>query len=389
MRNADFSSPSIPVLNPNTVSSQHLAYLDSVRGLAALTVLNEHFVIAYGFPCESKQCMYWLDYSPLHFWWDGTAAVSMFFVLSGLVLSLKYFRSGLAPDTAQLNLMGFTLNRFIRIWFPYMVTLIVSALLYHWLVNTPALVTALPASDWMTTMWRGHELSMQVFLKEAFLPLLPDNIILIPQAWTLRIELVLSLLLPVGMLLIQRSNVWLIFFSVFMVSFLGMPIFLMHFLLGLFLAKYYQQISKYINQAYGRRLAMLCVGLLFYTAAGNPFSFFNETGLWLLTGLGAGMVLMFIMSSTQAQRWLAQPGLRQLGQVSYSVYLLHMLILMCLTPFVIKGLQPFIHNHLALWLAAWMITVAVSLSVALLSFYAIERPCIEQGKRLSRLLNNI
>lgn len=68
---------------------KHISYLDTIRGLAALTVISEHYVIAYGLPCETPLCQQILDFSPLHIWWDGTAAVSMFFVLSGLVLSIR------------------------------------------------------------------------------------------------------------------------------------------------------------------------------------------------------------------------------------------------------------------------------------------------------------
>jgi hypothetical protein len=34
-----------------------------------------------------------MTYAPLRVWWDGAAAVSFFFVLSGLVLSLRHFRT--------------------------------------------------------------------------------------------------------------------------------------------------------------------------------------------------------------------------------------------------------------------------------------------------------
>ena len=48
---------------------------------------NLYPLFAVGLPCENKFCQQVLDYSPLNFWWDGGAAVSMFFVLSSLVLS--------------------------------------------------------------------------------------------------------------------------------------------------------------------------------------------------------------------------------------------------------------------------------------------------------------
>jgi peptidoglycan/LPS O-acetylase OafA/YrhL len=60
----------------------HISYLDSIRGLAALTVITEHYVIAYGLPCQNFFCQALLDSSPFNFWWNGSAAVDLFYHLN-------------------------------------------------------------------------------------------------------------------------------------------------------------------------------------------------------------------------------------------------------------------------------------------------------------------
>ncbi|MDP2902160.1 MAG: acyltransferase [Methylovulum sp.] len=365
------------------IEKTHIAYLDTIRGLAALTVVSEHFVIAYGLPCEGDLCRQWLDYSPLHIWWDGIAAVSMFFVLSGLVLSLKYFRTGAGPVLAQFALSGYALNRMLRIWLPYCVILFMSAFLYLATVNTPPLPTPLPASEWVTLMWRGHPLTLVDMLREAFLLHLPPLIVLIPQSWTLSIELVLSLLLPVGLLLAQRGILWLLFFAVLAVTLLGVSVFLVHFLIGLLLAKYHKLATAYLVSYRWRRRLILVTGLFFYTAADSLYVVLNDTGLWLASGLGAGMILLFVLGSVRAQTLLSHPGLRYIGKVSYSLYLLHMAVLMCLTPILLQILGLVISNRLGLWLGGWLATVALSLFLSLLSYHWLELPCMAMGKRLS------
>ncbi|MDO9106355.1 MAG: acyltransferase [Methylovulum sp.] len=362
----------------------HIAYLDTIRGLAALTVVSEHFVIAYGLPCEGDLCRRLLDYSPLHIWWDGIAAVSMFFVLSGLVLSLKYFRTGTEPAVAEFALLGYTVNRMLRIWLPYCAVLAISACLYGVTVSTPPLSTALPASEWITQMWRSHPLSVTDMLREAFLLYLPPLIVLIPQSWTLTIELVLSLLLPVGLLLAQRGTGWLLFFGLVAVALLGVSIFLVHFLFGLLLAKYYRTVVAILTGRRWLRLLILIIGLFFYTAADSLYRVLNDTGLWLVSGLGATMMLMFVLGSAHAQTVLSLPGLRHIGKVSYSIYLLHMAVLMCLTPYLLQILEQLTSNRFGLWLGGWLATIVLSLLLSLCSYQWLELPCMAMGKRLNK-----
>lgn len=362
-------------------NKSHITFLDSIRGLAALTVITEHYVIAYGLPCENAYCRKILDYSPLNFWWDGGAAVSMFFVLSGFVLSLKYFRSGHKPDLQRFDLMSYTIGRLFRIWLPYLVVLTISAGLYIKLTQSPLLSTQLPADSWLTGMWHDNRLSIIDMLREGFLLNLPSNIVLIPQAWTLTLELVLSLLLPMGLLLADRGAIWLVFFGLFGVLFLGVSIFLLHFLLGLMLARHYSLASQYFtDHAWSRRMVLI-TGIFFYTSGSIVQDLaIGENAVWLGSGLGAGLILLFILGSAFTQTVLGHPLLRQIGKVSYSAYLIHMLILLCLTPYLLQAMESFVSNRFGLWLGGYLLTVVTVQLISLLSYHWLEIPSIVLGR---------
>ncbi len=365
------------------LSKTHISYLDSIRGLAALSVISEHYVIAYGLPCENRLCQRLLDDSPLHFWWDGGAAVSMFFVLSGLVLSLKYFRNGHKPDLNQFSLIAYLTGRLFRIWLPYCVILQVSALLYLQVTDTPFLITHLLPSDWIIDMWHKHPLSKTDMLREGFLLNLPANNVLLPQAWTLKIELILSLLLPIGLLLADRGSVWLIFFTLFAAMFLGVSIFLLHFLLGLLIARYYVPVSEYLTRKTLLRRLTLLIGFFLYTSGNVLPNTISETVIWLSSGLGAGLIILFVLASARAQKFLSQPLLRQIGKISYSAYLIHMAILICLTPNLLKALEVLTLNRWVLWVGGWLLTLAVVQLFSLLSYHYLETPSISIGKRIA------
>ncbi|WP_443147193.1 acyltransferase family protein [Paenibacillus sp. KACC 21273] len=79
---------------------QKLKYLDGLRGLAALIVVISHFVVAF-YPSlyngsidsvhTQKSLELWISKSPFNLFYNGNFAVCVFFVLSGYVLSYKFF----------------------------------------------------------------------------------------------------------------------------------------------------------------------------------------------------------------------------------------------------------------------------------------------------------
>jgi peptidoglycan/LPS O-acetylase OafA/YrhL len=208
--------------------------------------------------------------------------------------------------------------------------------------------------------------------------------VLLPQAWTLSIELVLSLLLPVGLLLAGRGSSWLVFFGLLATSLLGVSIFLLHFLLGMTIARHYTDLTRYLSGRRWQRRLLLLAGLALYTCGSYvPSGLFGDTAVWLGSGLGAGLILMFVLGSTDAQTLLSQPVLRQIGKVSYSAYLSHMAILICVTPYVLKVLEGFTDNRLALWFGGWLITVACVQGISLCFYHWLEIPSMSLGRRVT------
>jgi peptidoglycan/LPS O-acetylase OafA/YrhL len=129
---------------------------------------------------------------------------------------------------------------------------------------------------------------------------------------------------------------------------------------------------------------LLLVGLLFYTS-GNflPKTFFGDSAIWLFSGLGASMILMFLLGSKQSQAGLSHPFLRQIGKVSYSAYLSHMAILICLTPYILKTLEALTDERLAMWFGGWLVTIACVQGISLLFYHWLEIPSMTIGRRIA------
>lgn len=109
-----------------------LVYFDSLRGLASLAVVFSHLALIYfpwlhNFSAETIpvnhpiQC--WIHNSPFAFFYSGTAAVYLFFVMSGVVLSLSAAKNNLA-------LINTIFGRYARLGIPAIASCIVAYLAF-------------------------------------------------------------------------------------------------------------------------------------------------------------------------------------------------------------------------------------------------------------------
>jgi peptidoglycan/LPS O-acetylase OafA/YrhL len=102
-----------------------IAYLESIRGLAALQVLLLHFFAAFApdlvFALPAAAAVAGVIHlSPLYFLYDGYSAVYIFFALSGYVLT-RSFERHLAQPSSQI------LGRVIRLGVPALAATLVAA----------------------------------------------------------------------------------------------------------------------------------------------------------------------------------------------------------------------------------------------------------------------
>ncbi len=157
--------------------------------------------------------------------------------------------------------------------------------------------------------------------------------------------------------------------------------FALHFMLGLLIAKYGRCVMAFLAQQRRVQAWLWLLGFLLYTAADSLYNVLNDTGLWLATGAGAGLLLLSVLASKTAQAFLSNNVLRYLGKVSYSVYLLHMLVLMWITPWLLSLADAIQLNRLSLWFFGWFVTVLLSLSLAHLSYRYVEVTSVYLGRR--------
>jgi peptidoglycan/LPS O-acetylase OafA/YrhL len=210
------------IQDPQNVS--RIAYLESIRGLAALQVLLLHFFAAFApdlvfsLPAGAAIAGY-IHLSPLYFLYDGYSAVYVFFALSGYVLT-RSFERHLARPSSQI------LARVLRLGLPAVAATLVAAamMLMFGKPNIPA--GDLSGSTWFASQWNA-DVSMLSVLRDGIINALflgyrglpgvaflapwqqPVEQSLVAPLWTLSIEFYGSMIILLLCACARRSRaVW-------------------------------------------------------------------------------------------------------------------------------------------------------------------------------------
>ena len=369
--------------------------LDSIRGIAALAVVFSHSVIALpvfyaalGGHSSDNFLVDILTFTPLHLFWTGHEAVILFFMLSGFVLSLPYL------NNKKLIYKNYVIQRFFRIYIPYIVIIFIS-IFFQALLYSPGGIEGM--SKWFNWMW------MLPFEKELFTHFLLMSGELTHNyntaSWSLVHEMRISLIFPFLVLLIKRTNLFYdlaIIAAIFMVRYAipgDLPYkmsdtlyYALFFVVGAVLAKYREELGlvfKKTNTAF--KWALFAVGLLFYNwhwnfgmllAETSPYrSFFADKAIGdLAIAAGACVFFIFAIHSVFAEKFLTHKIPLYLGKISYSLYLVH--------PVVLLTLFYALHNGANSILLVMMVPV-VSIALAALYYRCVEVPSMKAGKLFS------
>jgi peptidoglycan/LPS O-acetylase OafA/YrhL len=382
----DISQP----LRVSYAQPKRMEYLDSIRGLAALSVLLGHEIMAFAWPPD---LLGWGNLPFLNMLVDGRSAVTMFFVLSGFVLAHPY----LAPpeegrEVRQLFIPTFYLRRITRIWLPWAFAFGLSLLARRWFFSP--VDTVPPISHWLTQFWHAPVSAASVF-HQCFFGLHDATQLLLPQDWSLGVELRGSLLIPLFIILVRRSTLALAGLAGLILIFHPTGQYYLSFALGVWAAKYYHRAELLRTLGFGIKCLILGVGILLYQnrlLANHYWTNEHFTGLidkivWCVTSVGCVLILMATLGSRRIQGKLHLPPVLLLGRVSFSVYLLQFIVILCFLPWLIRWLNTAgLHSPPLVMLTTVVLGALATIALAVGMYYAVEVPSMDLGRRLTKLV---
>ncbi len=347
-------------------------------------VVIAHAVSALAKPTAA---VFALHQSPVALLSNGGGGVHLFFVLSGYVLARPAVAAiDFEGVTRSLGWLQFYARRALRIHPPYVVGLLVSWLLSGWIYDRSAPVEAL--SQTMIDLRRVH-ISPIALLHALLFP--GRAYVQLPVGWTLQVEALFSILLPLLMLVATRVH-WLVLIVV-AIPLLGVPEetlfdfsrFALDFTFGIAIWCERDVLTRLFSRLPGvARALLLAAGIALLT---SPVYFMLDhrapvRSLVLYCG-GAALIVMCTIHMPGVQRVLARPLPGFIGRISYSVYLIHAPIIILLTPWVTHGVNFF---EGTLFVVA---SLLMSYAIAPLFYVAVEAPAMQAGYRLSARLGRL
>ncbi|MGG7619538.1 acyltransferase family protein [Bacillus coreaensis] len=363
--------------------------LDSLRGLASLSVFFSHMYLIFHETIVSKLLF---EYGLLRVTVAGSEAVTLFFVLSGFVLSLPFY------SKKHFNYGAYAVKRFCRIYIPYIIAMVI-AIIFREMFYTGK-VEGLTA--WFNVNWsqsldynsiKDHLLLVGTFTSNL------NNVV-----WSLVHEMRISLIFPVIMLILIKSDfkkgigLAILLSSIGIIvsftsdkPFLGTELYYtIHctslFIVGALLAKYrVNVINKLSTLSIKSKILLFLIGIILYLYAHPSFvlniliqdfnPFYRAVIDTWFTSFGATILISFAVSPNLFSKILRNRFVNYIGKISYSLYLTHLAVLFsCIH--LLSGIMP-------IWTIC-LIVVVGTFVISSLMYSLVEKPAIKIGRFFTR-----
>jgi peptidoglycan/LPS O-acetylase OafA/YrhL len=353
----------------HSIEAGRQASIDGLRGLLGIAVFSHHTVITW----------FYLHGAP----WQlppsrlvahlGQTSVALFFMITAFLFWGRVLARG-----DQIDWVDFIVSRMYRLYPAYllMLGLVVTAVF----IRTAG--TSVPDGPWLKPLARWLVFTM---FGAPDLNGVPETSLMVAGVtWSLRYEWLFYLALPLLGFATRRSRqpIPAVFSAAALATIfwaLGgfasfVPAISQSFLGGI-VAAHWVRNPVLVSVSRTRGAALVAVAALAGVVAVFPTAY-----MWPAT---AGLTIFFVAVSTGQDLWglLRLPGLLWLGDITYSIYLLHgFLLWLIFQGFAVTGQNP-------RW--AWFLLVALLVDVVLvllssLVFLLIERPVILMGRRHRR-----
>ncbi len=304
---------------------------------------------------------------------SGPTAVSYFFVLSGFVITLAYYR----PDT-RFDFRNYFVARFSRIYPVYILAFVLTCLYYL---------------EIMSKVKSGKILA-NIFLYQAWIPRYGQSFNI--AAWSLSVEVFFYIVFPFLAIFIKRFTakqlLWIslvfwvvsqiihsILYTLFMpeqsiwLNYFP-PFHLNAFFLGMAGGVWYltNPSQQNINQSMNRVLLIASLGFVLLMISLREyvptFSRYFTLDIGLLAPFFLVIILALALDTTSLSQRLKHPWLALLGDSSYALFILHLPFLWLFTS-LLRLTDTTITDS-----AKFSIHILVSISLSIVVFKYIERP---------------
>ncbi|QRY80439.1 acyltransferase [Pseudomonas sp. PDNC002] len=350
------------------MAEARIAVLDDLRGVAILLVVLYHGVTAaFGFTPPAGGD-YWLAYV-----YAGNSGVSLFFLLSGILVSRPFFLA--LRERRPMDLKRYMAQRALRILPPYYLAVLVAVLVTGRYEQIPAAMVFLAwgydVGVFSNVWWSlATEVQFYLFLPLFFLVLGFDR------------RLAAGVLLIWLLLFVAVCLHWVSFGllgNIYWALSLGgkLPVFLLGAGIGWLLAEQRLPTLSTLPGAMALFLLVVVLAVFLQVTVEHGVVEFSWRQPWIVVpeGLLWGSVALVMLSTPGLGGGLHRRPLRYLGRISYSLYLIHQ-------PVLVACLSYGNAADMRVW-PRLLLGLVLALALAHLSYSLIEKPALSLKNRYS------
>jgi peptidoglycan/LPS O-acetylase OafA/YrhL len=376
-------------------------YLDSLRGIAALLVVNVHFFQVFfpysifGEKGEYQKFYAWEELffiPPFGIVVAGHFAVCIFFILSGYVLSYNY----LGVHSHFSKLVGAIIKRPIRLGGLVLFSILLSALLWHlnlFANNEVAVISS--SSPWFTSFWQG-EVEGLPLLKTVMLSMFSEGDFYNPPLWTIKIELYGSIMVYLFLICSRNYHLYIRLFII--ISFIAL--FINSIYVGFWLGIFFADIKKHCDISKFKHLYIYVIlGLAFIFFVSIPHyvnsTFINQTVFYFLPSdvhsgggysmLAAVTLFMLVLLNDYIKEKLNHKHIHSLGAYSFGIYIFHLIIISSFSSWLFLYIFP-IFGHLYSFIIVYFVSIPVIIYAGYLTTKYIDSPAIKLAAIVGNLI---
>ena len=352
---------------------QRAAGLDGLRGMAAVTVVIYQAINLCDLTIPTRVIVPKLADVPLADWpgrfalsvFNADTAISIFFIMSGLVLSVSLQRE---REFDARTAVRFIFRRILRIYPALVVTVLAFGAVSY--VSLPALFSFpfAPRQMLLNGLLLETSVNGETWTLQAAMLMVPVVLLVawmqrlfgpvVPSAFVLFALFCLFYGPPFGMLFLRGS--------------------LLAFALGMLIA------TDAVRQVATKPPAWLWGLCLAAVVLERFFAFGGETNALLGSLMLSAIAVALIFYRALDANVLCSAPLQFFGRISYSLYLWHAVVMYELFPFfqTIFGAESITRQYLWFGLAYGAVVLAVAVPLAWLTERSVERPFIEWSRQI-------
>ena len=381
-------------------TAPRVTWVEGLKGCAALVVVIFHLLsgifpmvingtgVANNFNTTLRQ----IGSSPLNLFFDGNLSVAFFFLISGYVISARYFATG------ENNIKDTLIKRYFRLAPPILFSILLTGILMQlgFFFNQGA--AEITASGWLAQFYQFDFNFGQMLYEGFFGSLIFGQCTYNATLWTMIYEfwgvayVLVVIALIDGKNIRQRAIVYVVlglilYRTPFLAYLLGVmlndirksfpkltaPVLVPAAILGLYLASYPAE--------------MPADTLLLYKYTRSAAMHVGVTNVALFMHIVGGFLILFVLLYFQTgQKFFGMRTLTELGKISYSLYVTAFVIQNSLFCYLFVRLAGSMGRGKA-FLISTAVSLPVMLLVAALCYNFIEKPGIKLANYVNKKIN--